>query len=75
MDFLCSKFRQINNNVVTVKNYVARTKTVSYMRFFPVIAQGMKEVIIHLNQYQMRALIPVTRWVMIMHMKHQIWKT
>ena len=31
MDFLCSNFHQINNNVVTVKK-VARTKTVSDMQ-------------------------------------------
>ena len=34
MDFLCSNFRQINNNVVTVKHDVARTVTVSDMKFF-----------------------------------------
>ena len=33
MDFLCSNFRQINDNVVTVKNDVARTTTVSDMQF------------------------------------------
>ena len=49
MDFLCSNFRQINDNVVTVKNDVSRTTTVSDMRFFSSISQGMKEVLIHLN--------------------------
>ena len=34
MDYLSSNFRQINDNVVTVKNYVARTTTVSDMQFF-----------------------------------------
>ena len=34
MYFLCSNFRQINNNVVTVKNNVARTTTVSDMQTF-----------------------------------------
>ena len=32
MDFLCSNFRQINDNVVTVKNDVDRTTNVSYMQ-------------------------------------------
>ena len=32
MDFLCSNFRQINDIVVTVKNDVARTTTVSDMQ-------------------------------------------
>ena len=49
MDFLCSGFRQINDNVVTVKNDVARTTTVSDMQKKTSIAQGLKEVIIHLN--------------------------
>ena len=34
MYFLCSNFFQINDNVVAVKKYVARTTTVSDMRFF-----------------------------------------
>ena len=38
------------------------------------IAQGLKEVIIYLNHYQTRSLIPVTRWLMWIHPKHQIWK-
>ena len=36
MDFLCSNFRQINDNIVTVKNYVAHTTTVSDIQFFQV---------------------------------------
>ena len=42
IDFLCSNFRQINDNVVTAKNDVSRTTTVSDMQFFSSIAQGMK---------------------------------
>ena len=34
MDYLSSNFFQINDNVVTVKNDVARTTTVSDMQFF-----------------------------------------
>ena len=49
MDFLCSNFHQINDNVVTVKNYVARTITVSDMQKRLGISQGLKEVLIHLN--------------------------
>ena len=37
MDFLCSYFHQINDNVVAVKNYVACTTTVSDMHFFQVL--------------------------------------
>ena len=32
MDFLCSNFRKINDNVATVKNDVTRTTTVSDMQ-------------------------------------------
>ena len=32
MDFLCSNFFQINDNIVTVKNDFARTTTISDMR-------------------------------------------
>ena len=42
MDFQCSNFCQINDNVVTVKTDVTRTTTVSDMRFFSIISQGMK---------------------------------
>ena len=49
MDFLCSNFCQINDNVVTVKNDVARIKTVSDMQHFSSIAQGLKDVLIHHN--------------------------
>ena len=37
MDFLCSNFHQINDNVVTVKSDVARTTTASDMRFFKIL--------------------------------------
>ena len=37
MDFLCSNFFHINDNVVTVKNDVARNTTVSNMQFFQVL--------------------------------------
>ena len=37
MDFLCSNFRQINDNAVTVKNDVACTATVSDMEKFQVL--------------------------------------
>ena len=49
MDFLYSNFRQINDNVVTVKNDVAGTTTVSDMQFFSSISQGLKEVLIRLG--------------------------
>ena len=49
MYYLCSNFRQINNNVVTVKNDVACTTTISYMQSFSIITQGLKEVIMNLN--------------------------
>ena len=49
MDFLCSNFRQINDNFLTVKNDVARTANVVGMQLFSSIAQGMKEVLIILN--------------------------
>ena len=42
IDFLCSNFHQINDTVVTAKNNVSRTTTVSDMQFFSSIAQGMK---------------------------------
>ena len=42
MDLLCSNFRQINDNVVTVKNDVARTTTVGDMKCFSNTAQGLK---------------------------------
>ena len=42
MDFMCSNFRQINDNVVTVKNDVARTTTVGDMKSFSSTAQGLK---------------------------------
>ena len=34
MNFLCSYISQINDNILTVENYVARTTTVSDMQFF-----------------------------------------
>ena len=34
MDFLCYNISQINDNVVTVKNYTAHTTTVSDMRIY-----------------------------------------
>ena len=49
MNFLCSNFRQLKDNIVTVKNNVAHTTTVSDMQFFSSIAQGTREVLIHLN--------------------------
>ena len=49
MDFISSNFRQINDRVFNVKNDVARTTTVSYMQTFSSIAQGLIEVLIHLN--------------------------
>ena len=36
MDLMCSNFRQINDNVVTVKNDVDHTTTISDMHFFQV---------------------------------------
>ena len=61
---MCYNFRQINDNVVTVKNNVASTTTVSDMKFFTSISQCLKEGLINLNHYQTRLLIPVTRWLM-----------
>ena len=49
MDFLRYNFFQINDNVVTVKNDVSSTTTVSDMKYFSGIAQGFKEVLIHLR--------------------------
>ena len=37
MDMMFSNFRQINDNVVTLKNDVARTVTVSDMQNFQVL--------------------------------------
>ena len=39
-DFLCSNFHQNNNNVVTVKNDVARTTTISDMIIFQVFIKA-----------------------------------
>ena len=49
MNFLCSKFCQIDDNVVTVKNDVARTTTISDIQKGSSIAQGLKVVLICLN--------------------------
>ena len=73
MYYLSSNFRQINDNFVTVKNAVARTTTISDIQKKSSIAQGLKEVLIHLNHWQTKALIIVTRWLMQIHPKHQIW--
>ena len=48
MDYLCSNFHQIKDNFITVKNYNYRTTTFSDTHFSS-IAQGLKEIIIHLN--------------------------
>ena len=50
MNFLYSDFRQINDNVVTMKNDVAHTTTVSDMQFSS-IYKGLEEVLVHLNHY------------------------
>ena len=50
MGYLSSNFRQINDNVVTLKNDVARTTTVSDMQFFSSIAQVLKKVLIYPNR-------------------------
>ena len=42
IDFLSSNFFQTNDNVVTVKNDVARTTNFSDMQLFSSIAQGIK---------------------------------
>ena len=75
MDFLCSNFRKINDNIVTVQNDVARTATVSNIRKNSSIAQVIKDVLIYLSHYHMRSLIPLTRWLMQIHTKHKICTT
>ena len=42
MDFLCSKFRQKDDNIVTVKKDVACTTTVSNIHFFQVSVKVWK---------------------------------
>ena len=44
MDFLCSNISQINDNILTVENYVARTTTVSDMPVFPRYLSGYERV-------------------------------
>ena len=47
MDFLCSNFCQINDNVVTVKNDVAHTTAVSYMQKKIIIGSNSPEPLAH----------------------------
>ena len=75
MDFLCSNFLQINDNVVTVKMMFLVLHLSVICKKFSSIDQGFKYVLIHLNHYNTRALIPVTRWSMQINPKHQSWTT
>ena len=75
MDFLHYNFLQINDNVVTVKNDVDRTTTVSDVQKHSSVDQVLKEVLIYLNHYHIKSLIVVTIQLMQIHLKHQIWTT